>query len=63
MTTVFTLVVGGESGLKKTAPLTVYDVQEAQRVFDELVYKAMKQDGAINGFVTNEETKRVPYKM
>ena len=63
MTTVFTLVVDGESRLQKTGPLTVHDVKKAQEAFDELVYRTTKQDGAINGFVTNEETKRVPYKM
>jgi len=61
MTTVFTLVVGGESSLKKIAPLTVHEVMEAQRAFDLLVYKATKADGAIHGFVTNKQTNKIPY--
>jgi len=60
MTTVFTLIVGGESSLKKTKPLTVQEAQEAQTALDELIYKAMKQDGATNGFVTNKQTKQIP---
>lgn len=61
MTTVFTLVVGGESSLKKTKPLTVQDVQVAQKAFDDLVIKAAKADGAIHGFVTNKQTNKIPY--
>jgi len=61
MTTVFTLVVGGESSLKKIAPLTVHEVMEAQRAFDLLVYKATKADGGVHAFMTNNNLSKIPY--
>lgn len=60
MTTVFTLVVDGESSLKTSGPLTVYDVMKAQEALEGLVYKATRSDKARKDLGTNQQIKQVP---